>query len=138
MRLEDLLIHHEGLKLKPYLDSVGKLTVGIGRNLKDRGITYEEALVLLDNDILRIRKEVTRFPWFQRLNTARQDVVLCMIFNLGLEGFKRFRKTIAAIKDKDWDRAATEMLDSVWAGQVGNRAIELAEMMKTGIHLELA
>lgn len=128
-----MLIRHEGLRLKPYRDTRNKLTIGIGRNLEDAGITREEALMLLDNDIARVRREVERaFPWFSRLNPARKDVVLNMAFNLGLSRFRRFRKTIAAIKARDWEQAAREMLDSLWARQVGRRARELAEIMRRG------
>lgn len=128
-----MLIRHEGLRLKPYRDTRNKLTIGIGRNLEDAGITREEALMLLDNDIARVRREVERaFPWFSRLNPARKDVVLNMAFNLGLSRFRRFRKTIAAIKARDWEQAAREMLTSLWARQVGRRARELAEIMRRG------
>jgi lysozyme len=130
-----MLIRHEGLRLKPYHDTRNKLTIGIGRNLDDVGITREEALMLLDNDITRVRREVKRaFPWFSRLNQARKDVVLNMVFNLGLSGFRRFRKTIAAIETRDWEEAGREMLDSRWAKQVGRRARELAAIMRRGKH----
>ncbi|MGH8706470.1 MAG: glycoside hydrolase family protein [Burkholderiales bacterium] len=132
-RLRDMLIRHEGLRLKPYRDTRNKLTLGVGRNLEDLGITREEALMLLDNDIARVRGEVERaFSWFSRLNPARKDVVLNMVFNLGLPGFRRFRRTIAAIRARDWERAGQAMLDSLWARQVGRRAWELAQMMRQG------
>lgn len=128
-----MLTRHEGLRLKPYRDTVGKLTIGVGRNLDDFGLTKEEVLVLLHNDILRTMQEARRvFPWYPRLNAVRQNVVLNMVFNLGLYRFSQFKKTIGAIEGKNWDTAAKEMLDSKWASQVGNRAIELAKMMKTG------
>jgi lysozyme len=128
-----MLLRHEGLRLKPYRDTRNKLTLGVGRNLEDVGITREEALLLLDHDIARVRREVGHaFPWFARLNPARKDVVLNMVFNLGLSRFRRFRKTIAAIKARDWERAAREMLASLWARQVGRRARELAAMMRRG------
>jgi lysozyme len=132
-RLRETLIRHEGLRLKPYRDTRNKLTIGIGRNLEDVGITREEALMLLDNDIARVRREVElAFPWFSRLIPARKDVVLNMVFNLGLSRFRRFRKAIAAIRARDWEQAAREMLASLWARQVGRRARELAEMMRRG------
>jgi len=132
-RLHEMLIRHEGLRLKPYNDTVGKLTIGVGRNLDDVGITREEALMLLDNDIAKVRREVNRaFPWFAQLNPVRKNVVLNMVFNIGLPRFRQFKKTIAAIMAKDWEEAASQMLDSRWARQVGRRARELAAMMKTG------
>ena len=132
-RLHDMLIRHEGLRLKPYLDTKKKLTIGVGRNLDDVGITRDEAWALLNNDIARVRREVKRaFPWFSKVNPVRKDVVLNMVFNLGLQRFRGFRKAIAAIKAQDWDEAARQMLDSQWASQVGRRARDLAEMMRRG------
>ncbi|MGH8622269.1 MAG: glycoside hydrolase family protein [Burkholderiales bacterium] len=132
-RLQEMLIRHEGLRLKPYRDTRDKLTIGVGRNLDDVGITRAEALMLLNNDIATVRNEVERaFQWFSSLNAVRKAVVLDMVFNLGLPKFRQFEKTIAAIKAKNWEKAAREMLDSRWARQVGVRAKELAAMMKRG------
>ena len=132
-RLRAMLIRYEGLRLKPYRDAESKLTIGVGRNLDDEGITRAEALMLLDNDIATVRRDVTRaFPWFPGLDPVRKDVVLTMVFNLGLPRFRRFEKTIAAIRAGDWESAAREMLKSRWANQVGKRALELAAMMERG------
>ena len=107
-----MLIRHEGLRLKPYRDAKRKLTIGVGRNLDDAGITRAEALMLLDNDIATVRRDVTRaFPWFPGLDPVRKDVVLDMVFNLGLPGFRRFNKTIASIRAGDWENAAREMIE---------------------------
>jgi lysozyme len=130
---QKLLLKHEGLRLKPYRDTVGKLTIGIGRNLDDVGITRNEAMRLLLNDIDRVVKKLDNFaPWWRKLDHVRQMVVVDMAFNLGVNGFLKFRKAIAAMKIEDWEEAAKEMLDSKWATQVVNRAIELSEMMRTG------
>ena len=132
-RLQEMLLRHEGLRLKPYRDTVGKLTVGVGRNLDDLGISRQEALYLLRNDINRVRREVRHaFPWFDGLNGVRKNVILDMVFNMGLPGFRQFKKTIAAIREKRWREAAVEMLDSRWARQVGKRARDLSAMMETG------
>jgi lysozyme len=128
-----MLIRHEGIRLRPYRDTRHKLTIGVGRNLDDVGVTRAEALMLLNNDIARVRREVEgAFSWFSGLNPVRKDVVLDMVFNLGLTRFRRFKKTIAAIMAKDWEKAAREMLNSQWAKQVGRRARELAAMMNRG------
>lgn len=132
-QLKKMLVRHEDLRLKPYRDTVGKLTIGVGRNLDDFGLTKEEVLYLLHNDVMRVTQEVKKaFPWWLRLNAVRQNVVLNMVFNLGLSRFLGFKKTIGAIEGKNWDIAAKEMLDSKWAVQVGRRAQELSKMMKTG------
>ena len=125
---------HEGLELKPYLDSsaVGVLTIGYGRNLEDRGITKEEAEMLLLNDLAISTKEGESFGFFKDLTDSRQDVIIEMIFNLGLTRFKKFKKTIKAIENKDFSSAADEMLNSKWAGQVGQRAITLSNKFRAG------
>ncbi|NIO08743.1 MAG: glycoside hydrolase family protein [Deltaproteobacteria bacterium] len=135
-RLQQMLIRHEGLRLKPYRDTVGKLTIGVGRNLDDVGITWEEAMILLNRDIANVRREVNKaFPWFSRLDAVRKNVVLNMVFNLGLPRFRQFKKAIAAIRARHWEEAAKQMLDSRWVRQVGRRARELASMMKSGKYL---
>lgn len=136
-QLRELLIKHEGLKLKPYLDTVGKLTIGVGRNLDDVGISELEAMAMLSADMDRVSKAaVDAFPWFQSLSATRQDVVLSMIFQLGLGGFREFKKAIEAIRCGNFNRAADEMLDSKWAKQdAPARAAELAYMMRRDFYL---
>lgn len=131
--LREQLIRHEDLRLKPYRDSVGKLTIGCGRNLDDVGISREEALLLLDNDILRAQTGVIReLPWAVELDRPRFEVLVNMAFNLGIGGLLGFTQFLAALRQGHLARAATEMLDSRWAEQVGKRAEELAEIVRTG------
>jgi lysozyme len=128
------LRRHEGERLKPYRCTAGKLTIGVGRNLEDRGITAEESAYLLNNDIEREWKALTTaLPWVTGLNDVRQRVLLDMSFNLGIAGLLKFKNTLATIQRGDYERAAGMMLDSLWARQVKGRAVRLAEMMKTGI-----
>lgn len=123
----------EGCVLKPYLDTVGKLTIGFGRNLDDVGISRLEAEVLLDHDLASAEMECKKaFDWFASLNDKRQRVVVEMVFNLGLTKLKKFHNTIAAIEARDYDRAARQMLASKWAAQVKGRAVRLAEAMQRG------
>lgn len=132
-RLRSWLIEDEGVRLKPYRCTEGRLTIGIGRNLDDAGISLDEAYILLANDIERVHREaVENFAWFKSISTVRQDVVLAMIFQLGLDGFKEFKKTIQAIANGHFDRAADEMLSSLWARQTPKRAQKLAKRMRTG------
>jgi lysozyme len=130
--LRDQLIAHEGLRLKPYHDTVGKLTIGVGRNLTDVGISQEEALYLLDNDLRASIADLERLPWFESLDPIRQRVVVDMRFNLGPSKFRGFHNTIAAMTVGDYERASRLMLRSKWAEQVGGRAARLARMMQTG------
>lgn len=123
----------EGVKLKPYRDTVGKLTIGVGRNLDDVGISMAEVDALLDNDIATAEATAkTLFPTFDSLSDARKAVVVNMAFNLGqhrLAGFVRFRE---AVSKGEFEAAAKHMLDSGWASQVGNRAQRLAKQMRDG------
>ena len=132
--LKQQLIIDEDLKLKPYRDSVGKLTIGVGRNLDDVGLTREEALQLLDNDIQRAYSELTNaLPWTQKLDDARQNVLLNMTFNLGIGRLLGFKKTLEFVRLGEFEEAAVEMLDSTWARQVGARATRLADVMRSGV-----
>jgi lysozyme len=158
--LKDQLILHEGMKLKPYKCPANKWTIGVGRNLEDvglsrdeqlklfgtsglnreeiidgllvRGISEEEALFLLDNDIKKCVNDVKKFPWFESLDPVRQKVIVDMRFNLGLAGLKKFRKMIGHLEVGAYSKAAEEMKNSKWYHQVGTRARRLVEMMRTG------
>lgn len=132
-KLVEQLIRHEGIRLKPYQDSVGKTTIGVGRNLEDVGISKDEAMYLLDGDIDGVILELENcFPWYTDLNEVRQRVLADMLFNVGLNKLKSFRKTLRAIESGNYEEASKEMLDSLWARQVGVRAVRLSEMMRTG------
>ena len=128
----DLIKKHEGFRAKPYRDSVGKLTIGYGRNLEENGISQYEAEMLLASDIQNCYADCSRLPGWNTLNEARQAVLLDMCYNLGLARLKNFKKMLAALTLADFAAAAREMLDSRWARQVKTRAVELAEIMKTG------
>lgn len=124
---------HEGVSLKPYTDTVGKLTIGVGRNLTDRGISEEESDVLLLNDIGRVRVELHEtFPWFDALDSVRQAAIVNIAFNIGLTRLRTFRKALAAMAHKQYGQASDEFMDSKWARQVGARAAELAAQIRTG------
>jgi lysozyme len=132
-RTRDQIERHEGLRLKPYKDSVGKLTIGIGRNLDDVGITEDEAYTLFYHDIKNTMMDLDRnVKWWIGLDAPRQAVLINMAFNLGIDRFLKFKLTLAAVKRGDYDLAAEEMLDSKWATQVGSRATELSKQMQLG------
>jgi lysozyme len=133
VNLYDVLKRDEGLRLQPYRDTVGKLTIGYGRNLDDVGISLGEAEVMLKNDVRKADAEAAKYVWFDGLDEARQAVVICMIYNLGPKGFAGFKNTIASIAAGNYDDAASRMLQSKWATQVGNRAYRLAAAMRTGV-----
>ena len=132
-KLASLIAKHEGLRLKVYKDTVGIETIGYGRNLVDVGITPETAELMLQEDIDRSIEDADKFEWFARLNEVRQAVIIDMLFNLGLTRFKKFKHTIIYINSSRYADASREMLNSKWAKQVGDRAIELSDMMRTGV-----
>lgn len=133
MNLREQLIKHEGVRLKPYKDSLGILTIGCGRNLDDVGISYDEALVLLDHDIDNARAGLAKaFPWTNDLDPVRRDALTNMAFNMGIGRLRGFMKMLDALKIGDWQEASSNALESRWAVQVGNRARELAKQLLTG------
>jgi lysozyme len=133
MTLIDQLIRDEGVRLHPYTDSVGKLTIGIGRNLTDVGISQSEAEMLLANDVANASKRLDEaFPWTSGLDDVRRGALLNMTFNMGVGGLAQFKKFLQAMQAGDWNLAHNEMLDSLWAKQVGVRAERLAVQIQVG------
>lgn len=135
----DLLKKHEGTgpivdgRLMPYEDSEGYLTIGYGINIDQTGITPTEADYLLQSRASMAEREARQaFDWFNDLDLVRQSAIVNMVYNLGITRFKKFRNTIEHIEHGNYPAAAAEMLDSRWAAQVGYRADELSEMMRTG------
>lgn len=126
---------YEGLNIFPYQCPTGHLTIGYGHNLEN-GISKEVAECILQQDMQAAQRAVSRrFEWFKKLDTVRQFVLVDMCFNMGIANLCTFKKFLAALRRGDFLAAANEMLNSRWAGQVGRRARELAEMMKTGEYL---
>lgn len=132
-KLKQLLVIHESYRQFPYSDTTDRLTIGIGRNLTDRGISIPESYYLMDEDInyFQIRLDLY-LNFFKDLDENRQIALIDMCFNLGVQGFLNFKNMILALEAKDYERAAQEMLNSKWAEQVGERAIKLADIVKTG------
>lgn len=139
MSLKPQLKAHEGTgpirngRMFPYRDSVGKLTIGWGRNLEDRGISGSEGEFLLQNDIDDHLGELLKeLPWVAVLDPVRRNVLADMAFNLGVPKLLTFEKTLASIREGKYELASVQMLQSTWAKQVGTRALTLAKMMRTG------
>jgi lysozyme len=132
----DQLILHEGEIPYAYPDSLGYLTIGVGRLIDSRkggGLRAEEIRFLLDNDINEISRSLNEsLPWWRDLSDVRRRVLIDMAFNLGVDGLLKFHDTLAAVKAREYERAAEGMLTSLWARQVKGRAIRLAEMMRSG------
>ena len=133
--LIEMLKRHEGVRSHVYLCSAGYETIGVGRNIADSGLglSDDEVEYLLNNDIERVRQELTdSYFWFPALNEARQDAMIDICFNLGLTRLRGFVNAIEAMSREQFDVAADEFMDSRWATQVGNRANEITEMIRVG------
>ena len=126
------LKRHEGFREKMYRDSLGVPTIGYGLNL-NTGITEREAALILEE---RVRKLRTRLPMviksWNNLNSTRQDVLINMAYNLGIAGLLTFENMLSALEAGDYEMASRAMLNSIWAGQVRDRAIELSRAMLDG------
>jgi len=138
LNLMNQLRRHEGLRLEPYKCSEGYLTIGFGRNIETNGISEAEAEFMLLNDLLMVEGELKDEGWYNQLDETRRAVVLNMAFNLGKPTLLKFKKFIGALSDDDYETASKEMVtgsnggESKWASQVGKRAYELADQMRTG------
>lgn len=158
-QLKEELIIDEGIKLFPYLDSEKIWTIGVGRNLEDnglspselfflgiklkdkfeiiellkkRGLTRDEALYLLDNDIDRINSELERnLPWLSSKDNIVKYVLCNMCFNLGISRLLKFKDTLSLLKSDKYLEASIEMLKSKWATQVKSRANRLSDKIKS-------
>jgi lysozyme len=121
----------EGLKLFPYNCSEGFLTIGYGRNIEINGISKEEAEYLLNNDIREAEAKASILvDYFDGLSDDRKIVLVSMAFQMGATGLSKFKQMLTAIDNKDFDKAAAEMLNSKWAKQTPERAKRLSKMMK--------
>lgn len=134
MNAAELIKHHEGLRLKPYLCTAGKYSIGYGRNLDDRGVSVDEADYLLANDISAARESLTaNLPWFVQLDGVRQAALVDLCFNLGWQGLGRFRRFLAAMGRGDYAGAGAELVDSRWYVQVGQRGPRIVRMIQLGV-----
>lgn len=121
----------EGLRLKSYIDSVGKSTIGYGHNLDDLGISERVAELLLEEDFINTVTELNRrLPWWTDLPKSQRQGLANMAFNLGLPKLVKFKKMLGALKRGNKARAAAEALDSKWARQVGERAWRIASLYR--------
>lgn len=134
-RLKAMLTNQEGRRNKLYTDNSkeGIPTIGIGHNLRDKPISDAAIDQIFSDDLEDAMNDVEKsFPWSATLDEVRHDVLVDMVFNMGIVRVNGFKKTLAALQAGDWETAANEMLDSLWASEVGNRARVLAEMVRTG------
>lgn len=132
-----MLIRHEGSKATVYKDSLGYWTVGVGflvdPKIKGAGLTLEEQKAVLRIRVQTVIDELDRRQsWWRSMSPKRQAVLADMAYNLGEDHLETFKNTLAYMKAGNYNQAATNMLASLWAKQVGKRAQELADMMRNG------
>ena len=127
------LKRHEGLRLKPYKDTVGVLTIGYGHNLEANGISLAVAKQMFDEDLIvaaMIARDFAGDAWC-KLNEVRKAVLINMAFNLG-NRLKFFVNTREALLAHDYELVAERMAKSKWYTQIGNRGKELKQQMESG------
>ena len=135
-QLVDTLKRHEGVRSHAYKCSENMITVGVGRNLDENGgigLSDDEIEYLLMNDIERCDAELrAAYDWYENLKKPRRDAMINMCFNLGLTRLRGFVKALEAMSREQYDVAADEFMDSRWADQVGDRAVEVTELIRSG------
>ncbi len=129
------LVRDEGYRRNAYHCPNGKLTIGVGRNIQTRGVTKDEAEYLLNNDVDWVFDRLDKsLPWWMGMPEGPKLAVANMLFNMGWPRFKKFKKTIAALKMGDYKTAAKEALDSKWARHDVSKARSnrIAKLIRSG------
>jgi len=135
--VEEYIKRNEGLRLKPYKCSAGKLTIGYGRNIEDNGISLDEAEFLLSSDIRSVTEDIRRLiPDFDSLGLPQKTALIDMGFNLGITRLSRFKLMLKAVNARDFKTAAMELLDSNYANQLPNRSSKNAQLIQITEMLE--
>lgn len=132
----EMLRKHEGVETHAYKCTANKTTIGVGRNIDPDGgigLSQSEINYLLSSDVKRVNDELAgAFSWYRTLGTARKDAIMDMCFNMGLPRLMKFKKALAGMALGDYNEAATEFLDSRWAKQVGQRAVTVTDIIRSG------
>jgi len=135
-RLVDMLKRHEGVKTHAYKDHLGYVTVGVGRCLEadiGLGLNEDEIDYLLKSDISRCKDELDKeYSWFGNLDTVRKEALIDLSFNVGQTKLRAFVKALTHMEKGAYDAAADEFYDSRWAAQVGDRSLEICQMIRSG------
>ncbi len=135
MRLINMLKRHEGVRNKVYMCPAGYETIGVGRNISESGLglSEDEVEYLLKNDILRCRNELLgEYDWFENLDSVRQEAMIDLSFNLGQTKLRTFVKALGHMADGNYEEAGREFYNSRWAEQVGDRSLEVCQMISSG------
>jgi lysozyme len=139
-RLREMLKRHEGVKNYAYEDHLGYVTVGVGRCLDENvglGLSDDEIDYLLQNDLDRCRQELqSEYWWFEDLDSVRQEALIDLSFNVGQTRLRGFVKALDHMSKSNFEEAGDEFYDSKWATQVGDRALEICQMIRSGKYQE--
>lgn len=119
--LENTLILHEGVSKFAYTDTTGHITVGVGRNISKtgQGLSTDEIMFLLKNDIDRVYRSICHYQWFERCNEVRRDVLIELGFNIGVEGLLSFKDFLSALEVNNPGQAVRALESSKWIHEVG-------------------
>ncbi len=135
-KLESLLIEHEGIKKYAYLDSKGYLTIGIGFCIDEKlkcGLSIDECMMILRSRIRALKKELSRYDWYNKQDDVRKEVVIELAYNMGIPKLLDFKKFIAAMDDRQVVLAAKELVNSLWYEQVGkSRSNSILTRLRSG------
>ena len=134
-KLIQTLKHDEGLRLKSYKDHLGIWTIGYGTNLQVLEISEGLAERWLREKVDSIRSRADQLPTFTLLNSARKDVILSMMYQMGIQGTLNFKKMWIALEDENFMEAGFQMRDSKWYKDplTRDRAERMAVRMETGV-----
>ena len=139
VELVDDLTTDEGMRLRIYVDTAGKVTVGVGRNLSDRGISHDEAGVMLLNDIALVAMQLDASqPWWRTLDAPRQRVMINLGFNMGVPTLNTFHQFLDLMQQHDWQGAAADLEGTKWYGQVGERGPRMVSRILAGASADLS
>lgn len=150
--LKEELRQSEGFRSRPYLDTKGFWTCGFGhllpRNISRQELaemrwTREYADTVLHEDVLSAVNEAGSFSWWLTLDPVRQSAIVELLFNLGRTKLLGFKKMIAALKNREYQKAARELrwnthadgtrTPTQWSTDVGpTRSSRLERMLETG------
>ena len=135
MRLVNMLKRHEGVRDKVYMCSAGYETIGVGRNISESGLglSNDEIEYLLKNDVMRCQQELLgEYEWFKDLDSVRQDAMIDLSFNIGQTKLRTFVKALGHMATGNYEEAGQEFYRSRWAEQVGDRSLEICQMISSG------
>ena len=131
-RLRETITRHEGSRLDMYQDTLGIWTIGVGHNIQEKGISPKVMEIMLQEDLEEAISELKRsVSFFSRMPEQVQEALVNLSFNMGIPRLMQFRNTLAYLRDGEFGSAADELLDSRYAEQVGHRALEVADMIRT-------